>query len=378
MTNRLLQEQFLQLTLTVVLVTILVGCKPDEPVVKHRIPKSRSGLEALREPVKVAANSGAPNSTQEVSDRMVVGLYELDEATWFLKINGPLARVDATEDQWLPFLEKVTFEKGQPVFDLPDGWSVGKDKPMRYKTLNIGDQKPPLELAISSLGPNQDLVLNVNRWRGQLGLDGISKSELGRNLKKRVDAATSFWYFDIRGKSSGGGMMPPFANRGSQSPSGQGRAPFAGQAAPQTRPANAGLKFDAPEGWKAGKTSGMVPVRFAKTADGKQAQITIVQMPAAANEWAPNAKRWAGEVGLSKLTEEELNSRTSDVTVDGITGQLLDLTQKDVDEAEKATIAGMVKRDGVAWFLKLTGDQSVVAESKEAFTKFVESLKFPN
>ena len=41
MTNRLLQEQFLQLTLTVVLVTILVGCKPNEPVVKHRIPKSR-------------------------------------------------------------------------------------------------------------------------------------------------------------------------------------------------------------------------------------------------------------------------------------------------------------------------------------------------
>ena len=358
MTNRFTYKQFSRLTLGVVALSFLIGCKPDEPIVIHRIPKARSGLEALREPSSVASSPGASSANQEVSDRMIVGLYELDDATWFLKIKGPLADVDATESEWLSFMEKVKFEEGQPAFDLPDGWSVGKDKPMRFKTLNIGDQDPPLELAISSLGPNQDLVLNVNRWRGQLGLDGISKADLDSSLKKRVDAATSFWYFDVKGGSSGGGMM----------------APFAKQAAP---PANAGLKFDAPEGWTPGKTSGMVPVRFSKSTVDMQAQITIVQMPAAANDWGPNAKRWAGEVGLSKLTVEELDSRTTEVMVDGLPGQLLDLTQADADDAEKATIAGMVKRDGVAWFLKLTGDQSVVAESKEVFTKFVESLKFP-
>jgi hypothetical protein len=99
-------------------------------------------------------------------------------------------------------------------------------------------------------------------------------------------------------------------------------------------------------------------------------------MPAAANEWEPNAKRWAGEVGLSRLTPAELNTLTREIEVDGHAGQLLDLTKKESDSAN-STIAGMIKRAGIAWFLKLTGDKQVVQESEQEFNDFLNSLRFP-
>ena len=136
------------------------------------------------------------------------------------------------------------------------------------------------------------------------------------------------------------------------------------------------MRFDTPDGWEKGQTSGMVPVRLQRNSGEKTAQITVIQMPAAANEWEPNAKRWAGEIGLSALTTDELTKLTSPIEVDGSNGKLLNLL--DVQTVSgNATIAGMVKRNGTAWFLKLTGDKELVTESEAAFRAFLGTLKFP-
>ena len=39
-------------------------------------------------------------------------------------------------------------------------------------------------------------------------------------------------------------------------------------------------------------------------------------------------------------------------------------------------VAAMVPRDGQTWFYKLMGDREVVAREKDAFTKFVQSVKY--
>ncbi len=401
-----------------VLLLITAGCQPEEPITTQRIPKDQSGLEALRQPSNltlVAASQGtAPTtsadeptaSTEKLTDRMVVGMYTTDDATWFFKINGSIEAVKGTEAQWKPMLESIEFVDGKPQWELPEGWSESGPRPMRFATLKMGDAEPPLEMAISQLGPNQDVLLNVNRWRGQMGLAAIKEADLEKDTSKLKTNAKSALLFDVVGKSSGGmgapfagGGRPPFAGGGL----GAGQPPFAGgadekpMAEKESNAAKSDFRFEIPDDWKPGKTSGMVPVRLKKLEGEQTAEITIVGMPASANEWEPNAQRWAGQVGM-ELSEEALVLNTSEIEVDGAKGKLIRLVPAKSDEAtessdegddaeanssdssevsDKATLAAMIKRDETAWFVKLTGDAQLVADSGEVFEKFLKSLKFP-
>jgi hypothetical protein len=352
------------------------GCRPEQEIVKHRIPKSQSGLEALQEPAQPIAQT--PTTEKRTpTDRMVVAIFSLDDATWFFKLNGTIEQVEKTQSQWKPFLESVAFANGQPTWKLPEGWTEGDEKPMRFATLRIDDFDPPLELAISSLGSNQDLLLNVNRWRGQMGLSPISQSELDQDTSNLASPTQSAVLFDVVGNLSGGGMMAPFANRGDVRP------PFAGSNSSNVPPristpppaSDSKFRFDTPAGWELGATSGMVPVRLQTSVDGKKVQITVIGLPAAANRWEPNAQRWASQAGLDSLTDEELESLTSPIKIDGASGKLIKLINSTADS--QAIIAGMVKRGETAWFVKLTGDEPLVSDSEATFGDFLKSLKFP-
>ena len=212
MTNRFVLRYFIPLTCSIIAVflTAVGGCKREAKIESHRIPTSRSGLEALRSPQNPLVSNSL--ESQSPTDRMVVGLYELETGTWFFKIVGPLDYVEQTESAWKSFLGSVKFEDGKPVWKLPDGWKSAGERPMRFATLQIGEFDPPLEVAVSSLSANQDRLLNVNRWRGQLGLREINANQLDDNLKKLKSAENSVLIFDASGRSSGG-MMPPFARR---------------------------------------------------------------------------------------------------------------------------------------------------------------------
>ncbi len=343
----------------VLMLGLLTGCLPEDEIRVHRVPKARSGLESLRK------NAPTGSETVNPTDRMVVGLYDLPEATWFFKINGSIEQVKQAESQWRPFLESLRFENGEPNWKLPDGWTEGSQRPMRFATLVIGDQTPPLEMAVSNLGPGQDLLLNVNRWRGQMGLAAVTAAELDGSITKMNLDSVSAWIFDVEGKQSG--SMAPFANR-----------PMLNDSQPVPASASGAandVRFESPAGWDRGKTSGMVPVRLQRTVGEKNAQITVIPLPAAANEWDPNVERWARELGLSGLSKEELAARTSQTEVDSSKGNLLRLVEPN---NEKATIGGMFKSGDTAWFVKLTGDREVVSQNEETFSKFLQSLKFPS
>jgi len=333
-------------------VVIFSGCQNEPEIVQHRVPKSRSGLEDLRNdgPSRTMSNSPAQKN------RMVVAIFEKADATWFFKINGPVEKVDATEDQWLPFLDTVSFADGKPKWEAPDDWSSKGPKPMRFETLVMGDSN--LELAISSLGPNQNLLLNVNRWLGQLKLPPAVEGDLDSLAPQKKSEHGEYFLFEATGSGSGS-MAPPFAG-GAPFAGGNSAAPMAGGGAPMAggigmggSPPDSGLKFKAPEGWTEGKTSSIVHARLSKKSGDESVQITIVEMPADVNEWEPNVKRWAGQVGLSKLSDEEEES-----------------------DSELGTIAGMVKREGSAWFLKLSGEKGLVESSREEFDNFLDSIQY--
>lgn len=350
----------------------MLGCGDEEKIVRHEIPKDRSGLEHLRDSTGLGGDTSAqkmPSATENgEKDRMVVALASRDDATWFFKLNGPVSRIDETEDQWRSFLENISFdESGKPVWKLPEGWTTAGQKPMRFATLVIDANAPPVELAVSSLAAGQDLLLNVNRWRGQLGLDPADETDLKDLLTSIQAGEQELKLFDATGKMSGG-MMAPFARMGNRMGSSDSSA--------RPKKANGDIVFTAPDGWERGEPSPFLKARFSKTDGDQTAQISVSSLPAAANKWLPNAARWAAQVGLDPTNEAKLIGLTEAVTVDGVDGKLIRLIPED-EEGTKATIAAMIPKGPNAWFLKLTGDRELVSRSDQVFAEFMKTVKLP-
>jgi hypothetical protein len=90
-----------------------------------------------------------------------------------------------------------------------------------------------------------------------------------------------------------------------------------------------------------------------------------------------NVNRWRGQVGLPAIEEQELGKIGLGVKIDGLDAKLYDLAGENAGSGEKTRIlAAMLRRGGVAWFFKMTGDDTLVAAEKAAFIKLLESMKF--
>ncbi len=71
----------------------------------------------------------------------------------------------------------------QPVPDglkykTPEGWTVKPNSPFRLASLDVIDGDRKCDVSVSSLGPDQPVLENVNRWRGQIKLPAAAESEL--------------------------------------------------------------------------------------------------------------------------------------------------------------------------------------------------------
>ncbi len=66
------------------------------------------------------------------------------------------------------------------AWDLPHGWTERPGEGMRFATLIADPTEPPLEVRVTPLGRiAEDPLANINRWRGQIGLEPITDDEIG-------------------------------------------------------------------------------------------------------------------------------------------------------------------------------------------------------
>lgn len=63
-------------------------------------------------------------------------------------------------------------------FKTPEGWTVKPNSPFRLASLDVIDGDRKCDVSVSSLGPDQPVLDNVNRWRGQIKLPAAAESEL--------------------------------------------------------------------------------------------------------------------------------------------------------------------------------------------------------
>ena len=368
----------LRFLVSIACLAIVVGCG-EKQIEVQTVPVEQSSYGVFRE--GRIADQPAEGAAEKVARRMIVGMFDRPTATWFLKATGNEDVITDQQEQILGFFRGVTFEQDKPKWELPEGWKVGPNKKSMFAPLAtlIIDADSNTQLTISSLGPNQDLLANANRWRAQLGLDPLTQDKIDTEFAKSGD--DDFYLFDAAGTGSGqmaSSRRAPFANVPSEEQKlMQGADPSAAEKQPLPESnAGSGLKYDSPKGWSENQSSGMVPsTRFVKEGERdpkKQTVITLTRMSAAANNWPANAQRWAGQAG-QKFTDDELIEATEELTIDGYPSQLIELLD---GNSEMAIVAVMTVAGDDAWFFKLVGHKNSVTQEQSTFRELLKTIKF--
>jgi hypothetical protein len=139
------------------------------------------------------------------------------------------------------------------------------------------------------------------------------------------------------------------------------------------------LEYKRPEAWQEVAPGQMRVASFRVAGkDGKQADVSVIPLPGMAGSDLDNVNRWRGQVGLTGVSEAELATLAQPVEIAGQPAKLYEQAGASPGSGEKSRIlAAITRRDGVAWFFKMTGDEGLVAEQKPAFVEFLKSVTFP-
>jgi hypothetical protein len=113
--------------------------------------------------------------------------------------------------------------------------------------------------------------------------------------------------------------------------------------------------------------------------EGKSAQVMIIPLLGASNIELESVNMWREELELPQLNKEEVTAQAKPVEVGDAKGDLFDMVNTEPKAGQKfktRTVGAIAERDGVLWFVKMTGSDDLVAEQKPAFVDFLKSLRF--
>lgn len=340
-------------------------------------------------------------------DRMLGAIMAQDSAVWFFKLVGPEEAVTSAEPELKAFLEQVEFVDGRPQLQsLPEGWRRSGGSEMRFDTLLIPTPTRELELSISSLPKSgqwaEQVAMNVNRWRGQMGLTDSDLTWAGAEpLQADTDAQEPAIWVDLAGKMGPGpapmssmsgaastarGQLPAGhpeipANRGDNTSTGpaQGASDSNGTSASAAKPTG-GLKYDVPEGWRPGTMSAMRMAAFEFGAQDRPVVLTVIQ---AGGDVRGNVERWIGQVRGESPPADVVDQALQDaqtLRVSGHDAQRFLLTAGDDSAPDSEAVDGTIVPlpGGMSLFIKATGPHATLVEQRAAIAQFLESLKLPD
>lgn len=141
---------------------------------------------APKEPVKKLAAEPPPVGKP---GRLWGAIVPLKTELWFFKVTGPIEDVKQQDADLRKFLESVRFDKGEPSWTLPEKWKQEPGAGFIHAIIRIPTDTEPLEFSVSRLvrgeSPlEEQLLANVNRWRGQISLPPVTPEELANTTEK--------------------------------------------------------------------------------------------------------------------------------------------------------------------------------------------------
>ncbi|QDT38964.1 hypothetical protein [Stratiformator vulcanicus] len=362
----------LRLLTVVSLPVCLLGCGGGDDISVYNAPKPAEAPAIEPRPGPVMTGEAEPT-------QMIAAIIPQGEEAWFFKVDGNPAAVTPLMKPFLELVKSVEFgDDGDATWDTPDGWTQQAGNQIRFATLQTGDEEVSVtRLPIFGDDLDEYILSNVNRWRGQVNLPPMDQADLhqGGDLNEEtrlltLGDGTEVTLVNFSGVKAGGTSVPPFAGTGRTPPSGRPAAP-----ARQTSTSSE-LNFDVPEGWRPGETNSFRKASFVVGQGEQQAEVTAIDLPAAANDPIPNINRWRGQVGLDRLDAAEVEKEIRSIDIDGSTGQYVSLVGPEDRSPRKAILGVIVERGNKAWFFKLTGPADLALRQQANFEKFVRSIRF--
>jgi hypothetical protein len=390
-----------RLALACIPVTTVVcaGCSQPDQIESYTVAK-----ESPPTPVAPAAAADPTTAT----DRMLAAILPVGEQAWFFKAVGPIPVMDEHAQAITDFFSSVRVEDtGRVRWELPSGWKEDPASGMRAATLWVPADGKPIEISVTTLGwrgTKEDVLSNVNRWRGQMQLPPVDEAGLAESTRELTAGDQKITLADLRGTFQPSGMMGPFAGGGVGAAS---RAASEGNAtaaippghppigatsgpsspSPQRTSEAASLpKFEVPQSWQQRSPANAMRKAEFGIADGtQQATVTLTDFPTDAGpsiaEPLPNVNRWRRDIGLTEITEDALSGVTEKIEIAAQPATYVrlmpDPQNAEQSQSSEATLAAMVTNGDRVWFIKMTGAKSLVAAQEEQFKSFLKSITFP-
>jgi hypothetical protein len=313
----------------------------------------------------------------------------------------------------------------QLTWQTPEGWTEVPPGEMRVASFKIqghnGKQADVSVIPLPGLAGSDEA--NVNRWRGQVGLPPVSPDALknsaenveaggqpaqlydiaGQNpangepqrilgvIQRRDDMA---WFFKMTGDTDLAEQQKPafvaflkavkFTTVPAQAELPSSHPPIGdmGLGAPATAagPISSEGKpnWQVPAGWQEVSGGQFLVAKFNITgAEGATAVVNVSSSPGEGGGLAGNINRWRGQLGLGQLSDDDVNQLVTTIDVQGGKASLVDLSGTDARTGQPTRLVGViVPQSSQTWFYKLMGDAKVAESQKDAFTKFVQTVKY--
>lgn len=356
----LLPQLNLRRGLCLAALAVLAGCKPQEPIVRYTVTKPE-----LIDPTLTAA---APAPAEAKATQMLGVIVPIGMQSWFFKMTGDPAAIEPSRQAFLEFVKAIKFSAGdspEPTWKLPMGWQDLPPKQFGFATLGFSAGGQPLEITISAAGG--DLLTNLNRWHQQVGLPGISESELPTKTETIQVDGRAGTFVSLLGKAGGRMGGAPFA-------------PFAGgamppSASPPIAAPSAGsgdLQYEVPKEWTKAPNDPVSMAAFAAADGDKRVKITISEV---GGDLLSNVNRWRGQVSLPPITLDELAKSVQKIETLGGVGEFVEATGGGGITPAETILGVRATAGGATWFIKLRGDRDLAARERARFEAFVKSVK---
>jgi hypothetical protein len=308
------------------------------------------------------------------------------------------------------------------TWQTPGGWTEVPPSEMRVASFKVsGQDGKQADVSVVPLPgmPGSDDA-NVNRWRGQVGLPPALPEELKKSMENVEAAGQPAQLYDIAGQNPGNGEAARilgviqhrddavwfFKMTGDAGLVEQQKPAFvaflksvkfnaapAQTELPPSHPPIGGLgmgmsaaaapgpishegqpTWQVPAGWQEVSGGQFLVAKFMLAdAGGATAAVNVSMSAGDGGGLAANVNRWRGQLGLPPITD------FLSTPIDVVNGkaQLVDLSGTDARTGQPTRLIGaIVPQSGQTWFYKLMGDAKVVESQKDAFTKFVQGVRY--
>jgi hypothetical protein len=362
----------------VAMISALTGCDRDDDAKVYHVPKDASAPPPS-EPAAtqdVAAPAQPDMAPPAPADNSVPPLKYQVPAGWQEKPPGDM-RVASFA---------APGKNGQSadvsVIPLP---VVGRD----LELVNMWRSRVQLPPTTDPTAASQAKPVTIGSEQGRL-FEFVSDKPLSGNSRQRLLVAmltepTMSWFFKITGDDETVNSQRDNFIQFLKSISFNDNAPVSLTPLPPTQPtqtdtANSDSIWTIPPGWQSTPPSQFLLAEYTVPgANGAKAEVNVAEMGGEGGGLLANVNRWRGQIGLAPTSDSDLAQLAQTFDTPGGKATLVDLTGTDAKtSAPTRLIAVIVAQNGQTWFYKLMGDKQIVAQQKDAFTKFIQSANYAN